>query len=142
MSSDFRYLYLKDENKFPHTCVAFKIDRNTNKAFYGVSTVHPNDKGQNFDRKIARELAVGRLVLDQKNITFPTHQYNSVQDIMQFLIYALDDDKTLPKRTQRAIAAWIANGRKHNVPGLSRDDFSQDAFETYQSVEKTSQMFD
>lgn len=60
MDNRVRYFYLRDQHHQPQACIAaiyFKKDKRLN---YGLSVRNPSD---HFDRRVARELAAGRLAL-------------------------------------------------------------------------------
>lgn len=72
-----RVMYLRDSNGHPVGCVAISLNKALGKqtVTYSVSALHPNDR---FNRSLAREIALGRLVsstnppqtLDDSQINF------------------------------------------------------------------------
>lgn len=59
--------FIRDSKMRPMACVAFsdKISADTQQLEYGISVLHPKDQ---FNRKIARQLAIGRLIESPKKI--------------------------------------------------------------------------
>lgn len=112
MSETFRYMYLRDQNKFPVCCISYLVDRNECKATYGVATFNPDDKHVSFDRTFLREVAVGRLALYRKVAYYPSKQYNSLARINVAIVQAMAQEKDLPKRTRKAVKAWLDNASK------------------------------
>ena len=112
MSETFRYMYLRDQNKFPVACVAYLIDRNDNKANYGIATFNPDDKHVTFDRTFLREIAVGRLALYRKIAHYPSKQYNSLAQINVAIVQAISKERELPKRTRKAVDLWLQDAAK------------------------------
>jgi hypothetical protein len=60
-----RFMYLRDERRKPVACVAMRRDGNN--VLYQLSTAHPKDQ---FDKKLARTIAVGRLEDDPVVLNF------------------------------------------------------------------------
>jgi hypothetical protein len=95
---DYRIMFLRDSHNFPVGCVAMVTRGNV--VSYQVSTLNPNDC---FDRKTARQLAIGRLVespfaldISNSNIHYTTRM------IMNHIANNLE----LPKRSRTAARRW------------------------------------
>ena len=102
-----RFLYLRDSKNFPIVCVSYLIDRDDGKATYGISTFNPDDKKVQYERKFLREVAAGRLILDRKNVAFPKDA--NLHTVIACIVSALSEDNNLPKRTRKAVVAWLKN---------------------------------
>lgn len=118
----FRYMYLRDENKFPIAVVAYLIDRNECRATYGIATFNPDDKRVTFDRTFLREIAVGRLALYKRVAHFPKKQYNSLARINIAIVQQLRTEKDLPKRTRKAVDAWLDTASKSSYIDEDMED--------------------
>ena len=60
MDHRVRYIYLRDSKKAPQACIAVLYSPKNKRVAYGLSVLNPQDR---FNRKVARELAAGRLAL-------------------------------------------------------------------------------
>lgn len=144
MENHFRFLYLRDSIKstrtdltnktvtsrgFPVACIAIRIDRNSNTIYYGVSTVHPKDKNADYDRALARELAVGRLILTKKTVQYQGFKYNSLHDLMRLLVTHLISDKSLPKQTRKALMNWVKDDNAMDKKFSSNLELDDDTFD-------------
>src|SRR5665213_68537 len=103
-----RFMYLRNPQKFPVSCLCYYISKSDNRVNYGLSTFNPDDK-VTFDRKFLREVAAGRMTLDKKSLAFSPDQCSDLHSILRVIIEEMNKDKTLPKRTQKAIKAWLIN---------------------------------
>lgn len=97
---DYRVMFLRGRNNHPVGCVAMQLfgDR----AVYQVSTLNPSD---NFDRRMARQLAIGRLV--ESPIHLVTGSQDSVHDTTKAIMKHMSDNILLPKRSRVAAKRWI-----------------------------------
>lgn len=127
-SNNFRFLYLREkptrenDRGFPIACVAMRVDRNTNTVSYGVTTCHASDQKNWFSRKHGRELAVGRLMLNQNTLTLPKNKYHNFHDITWMLLVALQQDKSVPRKTQKAIKRWLDMAQEIDFNSASNDE--------------------
>lgn len=62
-----KYFYLRDKHHQPVGCVASKIDYNNRQVLYHISLLHDGDS---FDKKVARDIACGRLTKEPLCIPF------------------------------------------------------------------------
>jgi len=99
-------MFLRGSDNHPVGCVAIESDRSSpNRLSYQVSVLNPSDK---FDRAVARQLAIGRLV--EKPIVFHTsHNVENMHDISQEVMFDIANSPTLPKRAVKAARDWCNN---------------------------------
>lgn len=109
MSNDYRVMFLRSNDGRPIGCVAIAVDRKKRTLRYGLSVLNPADK---FDRKVARQLAIGRLIEVPASVSVraDANMHDITRTVMQDL---LTDIKT-PSRAVRAAKFWLTN--KSNVP--------------------------
>jgi hypothetical protein len=68
VSNMTRFTFIRDHrNNAPVGCIAYRVNNETRRFEYEISTHNPKD---NFDRKLARAVAVGRLDRHPRVITF------------------------------------------------------------------------
>jgi hypothetical protein len=114
MSDSARLVYIRDENKFPVGCIAFKV--NGDVIQFGYSIWNPKDK---YNRSIARKIAMGRLEgKKDKQPSECTCAYTgtkSIHDVMRSLFTTLSLRTDLPKRIRRSLLSMRNNLYKKNV---------------------------
>lgn len=106
MKSGYRVMFLRDEKGQPVGCLAIGLTSKQRVVKYQVSVLNPIDR---FDRKIARLVALGRLVespftavlADETDVSM--HQIS--RDVMMHLAY----NKEVPSRASRAARRWLRN---------------------------------
>lgn len=97
-----RIMFLRNSDYTPCGCVAISIDRRNHRIDYQYSVLNPLDK---FDRKMARHLALGRLV--ECPISTPLCRNSEVnmhiisEGVMEHLA-----NSNAPKRAVRAAKLW------------------------------------
>jgi len=104
-------MYLRDSNRFPHSCLAFQIDWEDNVVSYGISTVHPKDQNGCYKKALARDLAVGRMFNERRQLKL-TEKCGSIHDIRWSLMSLLSQDKKLPKRVHKSVVNWLVTTDK------------------------------
>jgi len=103
--SNTRIMFLRDANDRPVGCLAISVDRRNHRVDYGISVLNPADK---FDRKMARQLAIGRMV------ETPFHTYLMKKDkelnmhhisdcVMMHVAYV----SGAPSRAVKAAKYWL-----------------------------------
>lgn len=100
-----RIMYLRDANKFPCGCLAITQDRRNHKLSYQYSVLNPHDE---FDRKMARHLALGRLVESPITISTPRDTTISNHDISELVMLHVSRSDA-PKRAVRAAKLWLSD---------------------------------
>ena len=108
MINGYRFLYLRDKNRFPVACVAMDYDKVKNNVRVGLSTVHPLDKKGSFSKAVARRLAVGAAILTP--ISVPMKVVSSLittHDITSEVLGTLEHNHTVPTRVRKAIDLWF-----------------------------------
>jgi hypothetical protein len=130
-TTDFRYLYLRNANKFPVACIAYSVSLDKGTVVYGISTYNVRDE-PSYDQRMARELAVGRAILNRQ-ILFLPKGYHKLTDIIWLLMSHLDQNKGLPTRTRKAVKAWLTRTLKQEQArsriAFVRDDDNNEAIE-------------
>jgi hypothetical protein len=108
-------MFLRDRKNQPVGCVAIKIVKNdgtgnasnqSDLVVYAVSTLNPLDQ---FDRKIARQLALGRMVEDPNAARIRSNA--SIHDISKVVMHSITHNPTLPNRARQAANLWLKNNR-------------------------------
>lgn len=99
-----RIMFLRDSQYHPCGCVAITIDRRNHRISYQYSVLNPNDK---FDRKIARQLAIGRLIEVPMHIAFSRDTEFSMHLVSKFVMQHIACSKSSPARAVRAAKIWL-----------------------------------
>lgn len=115
MSSKIRYMYLRDENNGPVGCLAIQLHRKKHYLEYQLSVLNPVDKrhpitGKNlpFNRAVARQLAVGRLVESPIEMYLPEDA--TMNEISLLVMQDLVDIRGyVPSRAIKAAKLWLRN---------------------------------
>lgn len=105
MNSKYRIMFLRRENNHPIGCLAMHLNGD-GEVSYQVSTLNPVDS---FNRKLARQLALGRLL--EFPITIST-KGRSVHDITKDVLRDLIKDKSFPSRTRSAATRWLNSSKR------------------------------
>jgi len=101
---DYRVMFLRDTNNHPVGCVAMQLF--VDKVYYQLSTLNPND---DFDRRMARHLAIGRLV----EAPFTVHVNKSnIHDTVRAVMMHLIGNDALPKRSRLSAKRWVKENLK------------------------------
>ena len=101
-----RIMYLRSSNGHPVGCIAISVDRNSSSVQYQLSVLNPQD---NFDRAVARQLAIGRLVEDP--ISVRIRKNANMHDISLAVMddIAYNGKGLLPSRAIKAAKLWMHN---------------------------------
>jgi len=102
-----RIQYLKDENGRYVGCIAIRElpahkGAKTVVVEYRVSTLNPSDS---FDKDVARQLALGRVVEAPYTVRVPTGA--NLYAISTAIMTDIAADSTAPSRTRRAAKNWL-----------------------------------
>lgn len=97
-------MFLRDNQYRPCGCVAITIDRRNHRLSYQYSALNPSDK---FDRKIARQLALGRLVETPLHISMRHEGEISMHRVSEMVMRNLSTSKFAPARAVRAAKIWL-----------------------------------
>jgi hypothetical protein len=90
-----KFSYMRDSENRPLACVCFESSNGV--VNYGVSFWNPKDK---FDKRVAREVAYGRLQKHPGNYTFEnTWSFNS---LFSFIV----NNEKVPARLKRAVKSY------------------------------------
>lgn len=102
-----RVQYLKDQNGRYVGCIAFQ-ERPAHKGAktvlveYRVSTLNPTDT---FDKDVARQLALGRVVEAPYTVRVPAGA--NMYEISRAVMADIADDSFAPSRARRAAKTWL-----------------------------------
>lgn len=103
MLSNKRVMYLRDYNYKPVGCIALTVDRANNAVQYQVSALNPIDK---FDRRVARQLALGRMVETPVTVSIPKEA--SMHDISEAVMLNIVQNKVkFPARAVKGAKLWL-----------------------------------
>lgn len=100
-----RVMFLRSPNGHPVGCIAIALNKATSTVQYQVSVLNPSDQ---FNRAIARQLAIGRLV--ENPITITVRQ-DANRDEISFAIMehiVLSGNDRLPSRAVKAAKLWLS----------------------------------
>ncbi len=98
---NYRITYLRSMNGQPIGCLSISL-KDSKTAQYQISVLNPLDK---FNRKVARQLAIGRLVESPFTVQIPKNA--SRHDIMASVMKHIVSHKDLPSRARKAARFWI-----------------------------------
>lgn len=99
---DTRFMFLRDSKDQPVGCLAIKLNSTTSSLNYQLSVLNPSDK---FNRKLAREIALGRLVNAPVELKCAD---NSMHFITLQIMNDLSKNAKAPARAVRAAKLWIS----------------------------------
>ena len=100
---DYRIMFLRNGASHPIGCLAIQIDRKRSVLSYGFSVLNPADK---FDRKVARQLALGRLLESPVSIA-PIKADANMHEITRSVMKSLIVNRKTPARAVRAAKLWL-----------------------------------
>ena len=100
---DYRIMFLRNNAGHPIGCVAIQINRKQRTLQYGYSVLNPADK---FDRKVARQLALGRLMESPIEISVMREDLN-MHEITRSIMRSLVLSNKTPARAVRAAKLWL-----------------------------------
>lgn len=113
---NFRVMYLRDRNNHPVGCVAIKINgsfhRNASVSVeYQVSVLNPQD---NFERKMARLLALGRLVESPFSVKVDNRDGEiGMHTISKAVMNEITHNLNIPTRAKKAAGLWLKKNVAH-----------------------------
>jgi hypothetical protein len=108
--SNLRVMYLRSSNGAAVGCLAFSVDRATNKATYQLSVVNPLDT---FNKGVARHLAVGRLI--ETPVTVNVASAVNMHDVAKSIMRNMLKNKTAPSRALKAAKHWLSSTKNKKV---------------------------
>jgi hypothetical protein len=98
-----RIMFLRDRKDQPVGCVAIKVIKSDKPlVVYGVSTLNPQD---NFNRAVARQLALGRII--ETPNSFLTRNNPSMHNITEGVMLDIAVNYKLPNRARQAAKLWL-----------------------------------
>lgn len=98
-----RIMFLRDSKDHPVGCLAISMDRKNHRLNYQMSVLNPDDR---FDRKMARHLALGRLV--EKPVSVPVKRGHelTMHEISCVVMEHVATSKA-PSRARKAAKFWL-----------------------------------
>jgi hypothetical protein len=99
-----RIMFLRDASYRPVGCVAISLDRRNHRLNYGISVLNPADK---FDRKLARQLAIGRLVEVPFMVALKRDEELNMHVISERVMKHVAYGAGAPSRAVRAAKLWL-----------------------------------
>ncbi len=106
MSSSHRIMYLRDRSANPVGCIAIKLlnhgELNRCLIMYQTSVLNPLDR---FDRPLARQLALGRMV--EKPLTVRVPADPSMHEVTSAVMRDIASDSGQPTRARLAARRWL-----------------------------------
>ena len=112
MKNNKRIMYLRDDQYFPVGCLAIAVSKGRKQVSYQLSVLNPVD---NFERSLARHIALGRLV----EAPFCIRGFDGTQgkqEITEAVMKAICKSKTAPGRAKKAARNWL---KYNTVPNCS-----------------------
>lgn len=99
-----RIMFLRDANDRPVGCLAISVDRRNHRLNYGISVLNPADK---FDRKVARQLAIGRLVEVPFTVALKRDEELNMHVISERVMKHVAYGSGAPSRAVKAAKYWL-----------------------------------
>lgn len=106
---NFRIMFLRDRVGAPVGCIAMTLSHKSDQVKYQVSTLNPVD---NFDRKVARQLAIGRLMESPRFLNLPKR--TSLHDMTALVVRDIATSKAFPDRSVKAAKRWLRKNDRNN----------------------------
>lgn len=104
-----RIMYLRDRSGNPVGCIAIKllpqVEYDRQLVLYQTSVLNPLD---HFDRALARQLALGRMV--EKPLTIRVISDPSMHDVTAEIMRDIAADSSQPTRARLAAKRWLRTG--------------------------------
>jgi hypothetical protein len=98
-----RIMYLRDEHYRPVGCIAISTNKDRSRIRYQVSVLNPVD---NFERSLARHIALGRLVEKPFVIRGLNGDENN-HEISTYVMHDIVKNPQLPSRAKKAAILWL-----------------------------------
>jgi hypothetical protein len=143
MSGGVRIMFLRDKNGHPVGCIA--IEKSSLISInYQVSVNNPVDK---FDRKLARQLAIGRLYENPITIMVTKEDLANTRSITHVVMDNMSLTDRVPERARRAAKRWLnvkvpeRNAYVSSCKDISDEKLRELMNEGSKLREKTSKLF-
>lgn len=107
MNKNMRVMYLRDKNYRPVGCVAMHLHSKRRTVRFQVSTWNPVDE---FDRALARQLALGRMV-DSPNVVKSDKEFGDMFAVTMEVMTSIANGKQYPSRARKAAAKWVRENK-------------------------------
>ncbi len=114
---EHRVQFLRDENGQPVGCIAIRLSRDSGELHwdqveYEVSVLNPLDK---FDRAVARQLALGRMLDNPSVVRVPVNP--TMYEISCAVMKGIARDSYFPSRARKAARIWLKQNATHSRAG-------------------------
>lgn len=106
LNSSVRVMFLRNRQNHAVGCLAITLDRKSNSVDYQYSVLNPLDS---FDRKVARHLALGRLLENPISVSVPKDA--TMHDVSRAVMTSLSSSKKVPTRAVKAAKLWLNDAR-------------------------------
>jgi len=112
---DYKIIFLRKSNGHAIGCVAISLDKlnvpswELKDAAYQVSMLSPYD---NFDRSVARQIALGRLL--EKPFFTQGIATKTIHTIIEGVMRHISNNPSLPRSAKRAAKLWLETKLKRN----------------------------
>lgn len=100
---NYRVMYLRNVDGHAIGCLAIQVNHKQAMLQYGYSVLNPADK---FDRKVARQLALGRLMESPIEVSVMREDLN-MHEITRSIMRSLVLSNKTPARAVRAAKLWL-----------------------------------
>jgi hypothetical protein len=100
---EHRIMYLRNLSGNPVGCLAIRLNPRTQFVEYQLSVLNPLDR---FDRKVARQLALGRLAESPLTLRVPRNP--TMYDISVAVMRDMVNSGTAPSRAVKAAKLWLS----------------------------------
>ena len=111
MKSSRRIMFLRDSKGMAIGCLVYSLSPKRTKIRYQLSVLNPVDK---FERSLARQIALGRLIEDRfviPGMTGTEPQNVLVANIMKNIL--VNDE--VPTRAKKAAKLWLSQSQRNSV---------------------------
>jgi hypothetical protein len=100
---EYRVMYLRgSKHHNPVGCAVISMDRRRTYVDYQISVLNPKDK---FDRKVARQLAIGRWMENPIRVLLPKNA--NMHTVSEMVMRDLVGRKGAPARAVKAAENWL-----------------------------------
>lgn len=105
-----RFMFLRNAQGRPVGCLAITLDRKNHRVKYQMSVLNPTDQ---FDRKMARHIALGRLMEKPTLVPVPRDHAVTLHEVST-LVMSHVAESAAPSRAVRAAKQWLSTNKTTN----------------------------
>ena len=125
-----RFLYVRNEQKFPVGCVAYvrdKSDEGCDQVIYNFSVYNPNER---FDKKTARIWAAGMMATEPKIFTADGDGFH-INDLLHDVCLKIECDDRLEHKLPRRFVKALWETREKLAAALLTTMSAKNELQTY-----------